>query len=58
MSGALVQIAEAKPGVGGTLVYFATEEIFEELGRVEAAGGKIIRPKFGDGDFGLCLSRI
>ena len=53
INGALVKIDEAKPGIGGTLVYFATEEITTELGRVEAAGGKIIRPKLDIGDFGF-----
>lgn len=52
-SGALVRIDEAKPGSGGTLVYFDTEEINEELSRVEANGGKIIRPKLQVGDFGF-----
>lgn len=52
-SGALVRINEAKPGIGGTLVYFATEEINTELSRVEVAGGKIIRPKVQVGDFGF-----
>jgi predicted enzyme related to lactoylglutathione lyase len=53
INGALVKIDEAKPGIGGTLVYFATEEITAELSRVEAAGGKIIRPKLNIGDFGF-----
>ncbi len=52
-SGALAKIDMAKPGIGGTLVYFATEEINVELGRVEAAGGKIIRPKQDIGDYGF-----
>lgn len=52
-SGALVKMDMAKPGIGGTLVYFATGEINTELGRVEAAGGKIIRPKQDIGDFGF-----
>lgn len=52
-SGALVKMEEVKPGIGATLVYFTTEEINEELGRVEAAGGKIIRPKLDIGDFGF-----
>lgn len=52
-SGALVKIDMAKPGIGGTLVYFATEEINEELSRVEAAGGKIVRPKQDIGDYGF-----
>ncbi|OQP39416.1 glyoxalase [Niastella koreensis] len=53
LNGALVKIDEAKPGIGGTLVYFATEEITAELGRVETAGGKIIRPKLDLGEFGF-----
>jgi predicted enzyme related to lactoylglutathione lyase len=52
-TGALVQLDVAKPGVGGTLVYFDSEEIDAELSRVEAAGGKIIRPKLNIGDFGF-----
>jgi len=53
INGALVKIDEAKPGIGGTLVYFACEEITTELNRVEAAGGKIIRPKLNIGEFGF-----
>lgn len=52
-SGALVKIDQVKPGAGGILVYFASEEITAELGRVEAAGGKIIRPKLDIGEFGF-----
>ena len=52
-SGALAKIDMVKPGMGGTMVYFYTEEITEELGRVEAAGGKIIRPKQNIGDYGF-----
>lgn len=52
-SGALVKMDMVKPGTGGTLVYFATDEINEELGRVEAAGGKIIRSKQDIGEYGF-----
>lgn len=52
-SGALVKIDQVKPGNGGILVYFASEEINAEIGRVEGAGGKIIRPKLNIGDFGF-----
>ena len=52
-SGALVKMDVAQPGIGGTLVYFNTEEINGELGRVEAAGGKIIRSKQDIGEFGF-----
>jgi predicted enzyme related to lactoylglutathione lyase len=51
--GALVKLDVAKPGIGGTLVYFYSEEIEAELSRVEPAGGKIIRPKLKVGDFGF-----
>jgi predicted enzyme related to lactoylglutathione lyase len=53
VNGGLVFIEEAKPGMGGTMVYFATEEIDPELSRVEAAGGKILRPKTHLGNFGF-----
>ena len=52
-SGALAKIDVVKPGHGGTMIYFSTEEINAELGRVEAAGGKIVRPKQGIGEFGF-----
>lgn len=52
-SGALVKLDVAKPGIGGTLVYFDSEEINAELSRVEAAGGKIVRPKQAIGDYGF-----
>jgi len=51
--GALVKLDVAKPGVGGTLVYFNSEEINAELERVEAAGGKVVRHKQNIGDFGF-----
>lgn len=52
-SGALVKMDMAKPGVGGTLVYFATEDVNDELSRVESAGGKIVRPKQDIGEYGF-----
>lgn len=48
-----MKIDEAKPGIGGTLIYFATEEINKTLSRVEPAGGKIIRPKLDTGGLGF-----
>lgn len=53
LGGALVKIDQALPGHGGTLVYFATEEINAELSRVEAAGGRIIQPKLNIGNHGF-----
>ena len=29
----------------GTLIYFSSEDVNNELGRIEAAGGKILQPK-------------
>lgn len=51
--GALVKHADGKPGMGGTLVYFKCDDVADELGRVEAAGGKIFRDKMSIGDYGF-----
>jgi predicted enzyme related to lactoylglutathione lyase len=51
-AGALVKSEYARPGVGGTLVYFGVEDCSVQEGRVEAAGGKVIKPKFSIGEFG------
>lgn len=51
-AGALVKSEYSKPGVGGTLVYFNAEDCSIEESRVEAAGGKVVRPKFSIGEFG------
>lgn len=53
-TGALVQSNDMKPGVGGTLVYFQTEDCAAEQNRVEKAGGKVIQPKFPIGEYGFC----
>lgn len=50
--GALVKSNHSRPGVGGTLVYFSTEDCSREASRVVAAGGKVLRPKFSIGEFG------
>jgi uncharacterized protein len=51
-SGALVKSQHARPGMGGTMVYFSVENCAAEESRVVAAGGKIARPKFSIGEFG------
>lgn len=51
-AGALVRSAHARPGPGGTLVYFSVADCAVEAERVMAAGGAVIRPKFSIGDFG------
>ncbi|MCA3041783.1 MAG: VOC family protein [Rhodocyclaceae bacterium] len=50
--GALVKSNHARPGVGGTLVYFSVEDCALEESRVANSGGKVIRPKFSIGEFG------
>lgn len=50
--GALTKSAHAGPGVGGTIVYFASQDCAVEAGRVAAAGGQVVRPKFSIGEFG------
>lgn len=50
--GALVKSPYARPGAGGTLVYFSVEDCAKEESRVIAANGKVIRPKFSIGEFG------
>ena len=50
--GSLVQSKYAKPGVGGTVVYFSVEDCKVEEEKVAHSGGKVIRPKFSIGDYG------
>ncbi len=57
-SGALVKSPHARPGVGGTLVYFSVEDCAVEEARVADARGTVVRAKFSIGSFGwvsLCL---
>ena len=56
--GALVQRKGAKPGAGGTTVYFGVKDCAIEESRVVAAGGQVVRPKMSIGEFGwitLCM---
>ncbi len=50
--GALVKSNYARPGQGGTLVYFSVADCAHAESQVPAAGGKVIRSKFSIGDFG------
>ena len=57
-AGALVKSSHARPGAGGTLVYFSVDDCAVEQARVEAAGGKVLRAKFSIGPFGwvtMCM---
>jgi hypothetical protein len=51
-SGALVKAPHARPGPGGTLIYFSVEDCAVQESRVVPAGGKVLRSKFSIGPFG------
>ena len=51
--GALVKLAHASPGVGGSLVYFSCDDCAVEESRAAAAGGQIARPKSSIGEHGF-----
>lgn len=44
-TGTLIKHETYVPSQEGTLVYFNCEDVANEIGRVEAAGGKIYQPK-------------
>lgn len=50
--GALSKSEHAGPGPGGTVIYFSVEDCAVQQGRIEEAGGVLIRPKFSIGEFG------
>jgi len=52
-AGALTKSAHAKPGMGGTVIYFMAEDCAVEEARVAKAGGQVMRPKFSIGEFGF-----
>jgi predicted enzyme related to lactoylglutathione lyase len=57
-AGALVKSPHARPGPGGTMIYFSVEDCAVEQERAVAAGGKVLRSKFSIGQFGwvtLCM---
>ncbi len=57
-AGALVKAAHARPGVGGTTLYFSVADCATQAAAVADAGGVVIRPKFSIGDFGfVCLAQ-
>lgn len=51
--GALSKSDHGKPGAGGTVVYFSSEDCAVEEARVADAGGAVLRPKFSIGEFGF-----
>ncbi len=52
-SGAIVKHPMGQPGPGGTMVYFDCDDVANEAGRVEAAGGKVMMPKTSIGEYGF-----
>jgi predicted enzyme related to lactoylglutathione lyase len=51
--GALAKLEGMAPGGTGTLIYFSCEDCAVEEGRVEAAGGRVIKPKMSIGAYGF-----
>jgi predicted enzyme related to lactoylglutathione lyase len=51
-AGALTKSPHAKPGLGGTVLYFMADDCAVEEARVADAGGQVVRPKFSIGEFG------
>jgi uncharacterized protein len=51
--GTLVRMEGMPSGGNSTIVYFICEDCAVEAGRVEAAGGKIFKPKFSIGQYGF-----
>ena len=54
-AGALVKTEHAKPGPGGTQVYFLVKGCATQQARAAGAGGVVIRPKFSIGQFGFVV---
>ena len=52
-SGTLVKLEYTQPGPGGSMVYFSCDDCAVEEGRVLAAGGSIVRPKFSISEHGF-----
>lgn len=51
--GAICQMEGVEPKTGGTLVYFSCADCAHNAALAEAAGGKILAPKFAIGDHGF-----
>ena len=52
-SGALASVEGMPSGGNSTLVYFSCEDCGDELARVVAAGGKVMKEKFSIGEYGF-----
>lgn len=53
-SGALVKASGMEPGGNGIVIYFTCDDCSVEEGRVENAGGKLLKEKFSIGEYGFC----
>lgn len=51
--GALVRMPGVESKMGGTIVYFHTQDCAVESERAAQNGGKIMKPKFSIGDYGF-----
>lgn len=51
--GALVQGDDNTPSMEGSIIYFGSNDVSVEIGRVEKAGGTVLLPKTSIGDFGI-----
>lgn len=52
-AGCLLQSNESKPSTEGSVIYFSCEDVANQIGRIEKAGGKILLPKTDIGEFGF-----
>jgi hypothetical protein len=52
-AGSLVKMAGKDPGNGGTLVYFACQDVADESAKAQAAGGQVAMPKMSIGEHGF-----
>ncbi|KJY82144.1 lactoylglutathione lyase [Vibrio galatheae] len=52
-AGALAKMEGVSAGGNSTLVYFSCQDCANEQSRVEAAGGKVMQPKFAIGQYGF-----
>ena len=51
--GALIKMPGVQSGGGGTLIYFGTDDCSIQEGRVEKAGGRVVKPKMSIGPHGF-----
>ncbi len=51
--GALAKMEGMAPGGGGSLIYFSCVDCAVEESRVEAAGGRVLKPKMAIGAYGF-----